>query len=383
MIEKLGVLIVPVTDSSSENIIKEHNLVENINITDITDVCLKELYEIKHPERKDNFEPNEYETFLKSSNIDTRQYGNWVYIDWRNLLIKIPPVEDFRLLRTARNQLLIRPREQLELFKKTVLIAGMSVGSNVLEQIVHGGIAGTVVLADMDTIELTNLNRVKVGIPDIGKEKVISAAQKALELDPYLNIYVIKTGITSETLEAIEAHEYIKLDLIVDEVDDIAAKVLLREKAKQLSLPLIMATDNSDGAIIDIERYDANSNQIMFNDRIPAEVLEAMISGKLPREQAGAVIGKYFVGIDLVDNRLLESLAQVRRSIPSWPQLGTAASLSGILAGFSAKTILLGGSLVGDRYVDSYDKQMNSSFHSDEYSSARDEILKVVKSNDS
>lgn len=376
-IDKLIIPIYPVDSFTVAHLIENNLIPESAEIIDIIPGSLKELYEIKHPEKKDQYKDYEFQQFLENHHINPDTYGNYVYYEWRNLLIRIPPVEDLRLLRTARNQLLITPAEQQTLFGKTILIAGMSVGSNAVEQLVHSGIGGAYVLADMDTLEITNLNRIKVGLPDITLPKVLSCARRALELDPYLDITLLREGVNERSLT--ELLNMVKIDLYADEVDDIAAKVLIRQKAKENNTPVVMATDNSDGAIIDIERYDMENKAVMFNNLIPDEILDKMVKGELSREESGAAIGTYFVGLDLIDNRLLKSLMEVKRTIPSWPQLGTAASMSGLLVAYAAKQILLGETLISDRYVSRFDKDMNPNFETVEYAQERETLLSKIR----
>ncbi len=46
-------------------------------------------------------------------------------------------------------------------------------------------------MADFDKIELSNLNRVPVGVFDIGLNKAMIAARRIAELDPYLAVDAI------------------------------------------------------------------------------------------------------------------------------------------------------------------------------------------------
>jgi tRNA threonylcarbamoyladenosine dehydratase len=372
--EEIKLSFVPVCElQSPSEVSRKLGLPDDCESNDITDIALRELFEVILPQYKDAFSAEAYDLFLAEQNIEPSTYGNWVYYPWLNRLLRVPPKEHLQLLRTARNQLLIMPHEQKTLLTKTILIAGMSVGSNALEQLVHSGVGGTYVVADMDRIEVTNINRIQVGITSVGLPKVLSAARKALEVDPYLNVVMLKDGIEAKDI----AHVFSSwnIDLIVDEVDDIGAKLALRQAAKSHKIPLVMATDNSDGAIIDIERYDINHEQGLFNNRIPGEILSKMISGELSREESGAAIGKYFVGFDLVDNRLVRSLMEVRRTIPSWPQLGTAASTSGVLVTYCAKIILGGGTLSALRFVADFDKQLNPMLNTEDYRKERDILL--------
>ena len=356
--KKMRKFNIQILSGSLQDVIRSIGNPINCEVRDLVDISLKELYEIKYPARKDNFKLSEFNEFI--SNYDLDGYGNWVYYPWSNLLLRIPPKEDLRLLRTARNQNLITKKEQDTLFSSTILIAGMSVGSNVLDQMLHTGVGGKYILADMDTLEFTNLNRVKSGLTSLSLPKVVVAARKALELDPYLEIYIYEDGINDLAINELSKNGE-EINLIVDEVDDIFTKMQLRDLARKLKKPIIMATDNSDGAIIDFERYDLDDSQQIFNGLIPYEILQKMSSGEMSREEIGQAVGRYFVGFDLVDSKLLESLKSVKKDIPSWPQLGTAASISGVLAAYYGRLIILNDPLItAGRFIEDFDKRINS-----------------------
>jgi hypothetical protein len=154
-------------------------------------------------------------------------------------------------------------------------------------------------------------------------------------------------GINKEVISYV--FEVENIDIVIDEMDSLDMKVLLREKAKQQKLPVIMSADDGDDALIDIERYDLNPNMEIFGGLIPQNIIDKIKNGNLPRAEVGMLIGKYFVGPEHIPLRMYESLAEVGKSLPSWPQLGGAAALSGISLAFVVKKILLGEEVVQGR----------------------------------
>jgi len=57
------------------------------------------------------------------------------------------------------------------------------------------GLAGEIRLADFDTLELSNLNRIPASVLDLGVNKAVVAARRIAEIDPYLRVVVEPTGI--------------------------------------------------------------------------------------------------------------------------------------------------------------------------------------------
>jgi len=63
------------------------------------------------------------------------------------------------------------------------------------------GLAGEIIrLADFDTLELSNLNRIPASVLDLGVNKAVVAARRIAEIDPYLRVVVEPTGIRPENL---------------------------------------------------------------------------------------------------------------------------------------------------------------------------------------
>lgn len=333
---------------------KEH---PELSIEDHIDFALDELFDIAEPSKKDTKTPTEvrkYATTLTKGNPET--WGNWVYYPWLNKVVHMPPVDALRALRTSRNRNLITAQEQSVLYQATILIIGMSVGSNIVEALASQGIGSTLILVDMDVIEPSNLNRIRSPYHHVGLHKVEAIRRKVWEIDPYIAIESYEDGLTEENMATIlDSH---KPNIIVDEMDSLRMKVLLREAAKERSLPLIMAADDGDDALIDIERYDHGDNEL-FNGRIPEEVINRIKTANIPRAELGLLIGRYFVGAENIPLRMYESLSEVGKTLPSWPQLGGAAALSGVSIAYVTKKILLGEDMASGRVLVSLDRAFN------------------------
>lgn len=321
------------------------------------ELYIDELFDIEYPSKKDTKTQEEISAFSKNIvGAAPNNWGYWVYYPWLKLCLQIPFKKELRMLRTSRNRNLITVQEQQKLYDSTILIAGMSVGSNVVEAMISQGIGGKFILADMDIIETSNLNRIRSPLHHVGLHKVDAISRKIWEIDPYIDIISLKEGISKAILENIFSEE--RIDIVVDEMDNLEMKVAIREKAKAAELPVIMAADDGDDALIDIERYDLNPELQLFSGLVPAEIIERIKGGGMARKEVGMMIGKYFVGAEHTPLRMFESLNEVGKSLPSWPQLGGAAALSGISLAYTAKKILLNLPLVEGRTLISLDEKL-------------------------
>lgn len=339
-------------------------------VSDQIEAAISELFDMEHPEKKDSKTPKEVAAFAKQITGDNFvNYGNWVYFPWSGSLVHFPPKEDLRRLRGSRNRNLVTEEERQKMVQdKTIVILGLSVGSNVVEALLTQGIGSRYILVDMDHLDPTNLNRIHTSYDQVGVHKVDIVAKKISELDPYIEQVHYRDGIHQGNLDEILT-QY-SPDIIVDEMDSLEVKLMVRAKAKELAKPVLMATDDGENAIIDIERYDQDPELQPFHGRIPGEILEQVRAGSLPRAEAGKLIGKYFVGPEHIPLKMFQSLVEVGKTLPSWPQLGSAATLSGLLVAYAAKKILLNQPLNNDRYICDLDLGLDPVVQSQEYQEA-------------
>lgn len=137
-----------------------------------------------------------------------------------------------------REELLIG-RENIEkLNKSTVAIFGCGgVGSYVLEALVRAGI-GNIVIVDKDTVDITNINRQLIAdTTTVGKDKVEVAKQRALKINPNINIEIHKCFYDENQTELIKP-EY---DYIVDAIDSVKSKISLIQEAHNKNVKIISA----------------------------------------------------------------------------------------------------------------------------------------------
>lgn len=261
-----------------------------------------------------------------------------VYFPWLNTLVKTVKKDDYARLITNRNQDLITAEEQKVLAAYKVAVLGMSVGSNIAMVLSQSGISNTIILADFDDLDTTNLNRILAGIQDVGTNKTVVAAHKIYENNPFAEVAVLPEGINETNLE-----DYIKdgkVDCIIEEIDDFPFKIHARLLAMKYKIPVVMVTDNGDGVVLHVERYDLGHDKIWGK---PHSYYEEKLAGPTTKESVGAIIMNDVVGgVHRVDPKMLKSVQRVLlKELVSWSQLGSAAILGGVIATYAIKQIAL------------------------------------------
>lgn len=300
-----------------------------------------DLFEMLHP--NDKHDSNKREQFISSIAEQAEQFGRWFYFPWNRTLAHFPDKEEYQALRTFRNRNMLLASEQQQLLGASMMVAGLSIGSNVVDALLHNGIGGHYVLADFDTFSATNLNRVDATALDIGESKLVVQAQKISQLDPYIKQTHLAHGVTHDSLDSLEQVP----DIIFDEVDDFAAKALLRHYARQHRIAVVMATDVGDKVVVDIERYDVEQPKL-FNGRIPEETVRAMMGRTLsPREKMH--LTTKLIGPLNASARLLDSAMDI--SLAGFPQLKTTAEIAGASAALIARDILLNKNVSSGRHI--------------------------------
>jgi len=336
-------------DQNQLNELLEQN--QHIKIIDTYEQQLKELFVLANPSlhldplRRDK----EFASF-RDQHYDKRepsQAGKWVHYPWRHTILHILEDDHYQVVRTGRNRNLITPEEQKKYYNSTIGIGGLSVGNSIALSLVLTGGAKHIKLADPDTLELTNLNRIRSSVTDLTEPKVHLTARQIYELDPYADLSYYTDGITSDNIDAFCDG----LDVIIDEVDDLDIKIMLRQQAQQRRLPVVMATDNGDSGVIDIERYDQDPDTIPFHSRLGADPAQKYLGKKLPLPVLGKLIGEQLVGFDITEPRMQQSLLEIGQSIPTWPQLGTAALLNGVAVATAVRKILTNQPIINKRAI--------------------------------
>ena len=262
-------------------------------------------------------------------------YGNWVYYPWKNTLVHVLPEEEFIQVRTIRNQYKITPSEQERLSKKKIGIIGLSVGQSIALALALERGCGELRLADFDTLELSNMNRVRASITDLGLKKSTIAAREILEIDPYLKVTLFEDGVNEQNIEDFFTAGG-ELDLVIDECDSLDIKILLREVARKKRIPVIM--DTSDRGMLDIERFDLEPEREIFHGLL-GDIDYRELKNLSMKEKV--TYGLKMTGLETLSSRMKASLMEINQSISSWPQLASAVFLGGAIGSHTARNILL------------------------------------------
>lgn len=264
----------------------------------------------------------------------------WAYYPWRRALVAVLGPRGFRRLRLDRNRHKITADEQERLGALRIGVVGASAGFAVAHMLALQGLCGELRLADFDTLELSNLNRVAASVLDLGVNKAVAAARRIAETDPYLPVAVHTGGLTPDGADPL-LHG---LDILVEECDALEIKVLARERARALRIPVLMAT--SDRGLLDVERFDLEPHR---------PVLHGLLGGV---DSAG------LAGLDSAAKvphvlRILEpaqlsasgaaSLLEVGRSIGTWPQPAADVAAGAVSVAAAVVRIGLGRPLASGR----------------------------------
>ncbi|MFF7183121.1 ThiF family adenylyltransferase [Streptomyces sp. NPDC008121] len=273
------------------------------------------------------------------------RYGRWAWYPWSGRLVHVLPEAEFRLVRTDRNRDKITRGQQEGLLRRRIGVIGLSVGGSTALTCAMEGVGGAFRLADFDRLGLSNLNRLRAGVHELGLEKSVLCARRMYELDPYLDIEVHRGGVTDGNLVDFIGDQDHALDLLVEECDTPWVKVAAREHARRRRVPVLM--DTNDRGVLDIERFDLEGDRPLFHGRIGATT--AADAAGLKGEEAIRFL------LRIVDEQKLspamsDALTRVGRTLSSWPQLASGVMLGAALVTDTARRILLGEPLPSGRH---------------------------------
>jgi molybdopterin/thiamine biosynthesis adenylyltransferase len=296
---------------------------------------LRELVKASNPSRKLN--DHDYQVLISEhlNGKSASDYGVWVYYPWLNCVVHTLDEREFVSLRTNRNRYKITDEEQKELSQKVIGVVGLSVGHSIALTLATERICGELRLADMDTIELSNLNRIRTGLNNLGLNKAVMAAREIAQLDPFLKVNIFTDGINKDNIDSFFT-ENGKLDLLVEVCDGLDVKILSRYKARELRIPVVM--DTNDRGMLDIERFDLEPDRKILHglagDLDPEKLQSLSNEDKVPYILQ-------MVGADDISPRLKASMIEVEQTINTWPQLASSVTLGGAITTDICRRILL------------------------------------------
>lgn len=270
------------------------------------------------------------------SNTSWEEYGVWVYYPWSKRLVHMLDELEFLEVRTNRNRYKISPEEYNVLATKKIGVIGLSVGQSVATTIALERTCGELRIADYDILELSNLNRIRTGIHNLGLQKTVNVAREIAEFDPFLKVTCFHEGINENNIS-----EFLldggKLDLLIDECDGLDIKILCRQKAKELTIPVVM--EASDRGTIDVERFDLEPSRSILHGYIDHLDISKVKNLKTNEEKIPYLLP--IAGAETISCRAKASMIEVGQTITTWPQLASAVAFGGGLTADVCRRILL------------------------------------------
>ena len=282
------------------------------------------------------------------------QLGAWVYYPWTGRLVHVLDKALFIEARTIRNKDLITADEQATYGDFAVGCAGMSVGSNVALSLALTGGSQRLKIADGAVISGSNLNRIVATVAEVGQSKSLVVARHLAEMNPYMVVERFADNLSEQTVEEFFTSPG-PLQAVVDEIDDLKTKILLRVEAKRRRIPVIMATDLGDDVLLDVERFDLDPVLPLFHGLVtnPEDLLTREVSKREWLKYATSIVDAKNASL-----RMQQSLLKIGTKLVTQPQLGSTALMSGVVAAYAVRQIALGNQLKSGRTLISLDAQL-------------------------
>jgi adenylyltransferase/sulfurtransferase len=190
-------------------------------------------------------------------------------------------LDDAQLLRYSRHILLpeigVEGQEKILAARALVIGAG-GLGSPAAYYLASAGV-GTLVLADGDTVDLTNLQRQILHTTDaVGWRKAESGVRTLGAINPQCKVVPITERLAGEALDA----EVAKADVVLDCCDNFATRHAVNRACVAHRVPLVSgAAIRFDGqiAVFDKRRDDAPCYHCLFPESQDVEEMRCAVMG--------------------------------------------------------------------------------------------------------
>lgn len=288
--------------------------------------------------------------------LEEWRYGVWVYYPWSRRLVHVLDEQEFTEVRTNRNQYKITPEEREVLAAKKVGVIGLSVGQSVALTLAMERGFGELRIGDFDTLELSNMNRIRTGVHNLGVPKTVIVKREIAEIDPFLQVSCFHEGVTADNIGDF-LHESGTLDILIDECDSLDIKVLCRRKAREAGIPVLM--DTSDRGMIDIERFDNEPSRELLHGLVKG--IDGLDLGSITRDER-VHLSLQIAGGDALSDRMKASIPHIGKTISTWPQLASSVALGGAATTQICSAILLGKTVKSGRYYIDVDQIIAKDF---------------------
>lgn len=282
---------------------------------------------------------------------------HWAWYAWRRTLVSVPSATAFRQLRLDRNRNKITQAEQDRFSGLNIGVVGLSVGHAIAHTVAQEGLCGGLRLADLDSIELSNLNRIPASVCDLGLNKAVVVARRVAELDPYLTTQVYPKGLTEDCIDEF----FDGLDLVIEECDSLDMKVRIREKARECGVPVFMET--SDRGLFDVERFDCEPERPLFHGLL-GDIAPDTLRGLSTHDKAPHVMRILQTGH--LSARMAASMVEIDRTVSTWPQLAGDVQLGAATVAAAVRRFGRGEGLPSGRIRVDLDRSLDGLGSSDD-----------------
>ncbi|OQY94183.1 MAG: hypothetical protein B6D37_09265 [Sphingobacteriales bacterium UTBCD1] len=116
-------------------------------------------------------------------------------------------------MRYTRNRIYISEKEQRQLKKYKIFLAGSGIGSVIAECALRLGFEN-ITIADGDNVELSNLNRQNYICENIGTAKTESIKKRLLQINPNANIVTHNLYLTESNIEQLLAGHNVAINAL-------------------------------------------------------------------------------------------------------------------------------------------------------------------------
>lgn len=311
-----------------------HCALHHIGCVDHLDAQIDELAWVHHPNDRDRDARDRFATTYRRGLIEQGSY--WMYFHWNRRFVRVLPRDDYFEVVTSRNHDKITRAEQQLLRERVIGVVGLSVGGEIAVTVAQEHLCGRIRLADFDTLDLSNLNRLGVSVEDLGVNKAWLTARRIAAVNPWLAVDVFADGLTDANANAFLDG----LDLVIDECDGLTMKFRLRELAQERRLNLVFAAD--ERGMLSVEPY-AHAEFPLFHGLVKSPHLPR---GAYPDDPAYfRALAEWLGGWDRLSSRSQESLGRIGHDLAGYPQLAGEPRLAAGQVAHVARRLLLGEQL--------------------------------------
>ena len=256
--------------------------------------------------------------------------------------------EEFYSEFTLRNHGFISEKLQEKIKHANILVAGCgSTGGGAIELLARTGFM-TLYLADNGEYELNNINRQRMDIDDIDKNKAAAHAEKVSKINPHLYLEVDTQGITAGNVESFVSRSSVIIDGVdVTTTKGLEAKYLLHETAKKYNKPVVSGYDMDATQYVAIHDY-RNREEPILRGRVSLDDIAKFD----PLTICVMLITPDYLPLGILEE--LERHGNKEKDFIS--QLGIAANLFGVIAVSATLKILQGNLPVHDIYIDMWEQ---------------------------